>query len=99
MIQRGQQPGLAGEAGQPLGVRGEAIREDLDRHLAVEGRVDRFPDHTHPAFTDLLGQAVVEQLLSGLDGHFAIPLCRTKNRVYLVRTAVCWWAHQDSLLR
>jgi hypothetical protein len=39
---------------------GDALGEDLDRHLAVEGRIDRFPDHAHPAFADLLGQAVVE---------------------------------------
>jgi hypothetical protein len=35
-------------------------------------RLGRLPDNTHAAFTDLLGQTVVQQLLSGFDGHFAI---------------------------
>ena len=61
VVQRGQQLGLALEAGQPLGVVGERVGQDLDRHLAVERGVDRLPDHTHPALADLLDQAVVEQ--------------------------------------
>jgi hypothetical protein len=71
-FQRGQHLGLALEARQPLGIVGERGGQQLDRHLAVEGGVHRLPDDTHPALADLVDQAVVEQLLSGLDGHVAV---------------------------
>jgi hypothetical protein len=60
VVKDGQEFGLAFEACEAFGFGGDALGEDLDRHLAVEGRIDRFPDHAHPAFADLLGQAVVE---------------------------------------
>jgi hypothetical protein len=60
MVERGEQLRLALEAGQPVGVRGDDLRQDLDRHLAVERGVGRFPDDTHPALADLLGELVVQ---------------------------------------
>jgi hypothetical protein len=60
VAQRGQQLGLALEARQPLGVPGEVLGQDLDRHVAAERRVLGAPDHTHPALADLLDQAVVK---------------------------------------
>ena len=72
VAQRSEQLGFALEAGESLRIAGEGIGKDLDRHFAVEVGVRGFPDHTHPAFADLLDQAVVEQLLSGLDRHLGI---------------------------
>jgi hypothetical protein len=39
MVESGESLGLALEAGQPVGVRGEVGRQDLERHLAVQGRI------------------------------------------------------------
>ncbi len=73
VVEGGEQLGLALEAGQPLGVAGERVGEDLDGDLAVEGRVEGLPDHAHAALADLLDQAVVKQVLSGFDGHSSFP--------------------------
>ena len=69
MIERREQLGLALEARQPVGVLGEKIRQDLDRHLAVERGVERAPHHTHPTLADLLDEAVVAELLAGGEFH------------------------------
>ena len=37
----------------------------LDRHAAIQRRVHRLPDGTHPPLTDLLDDAVVQQHLAG----------------------------------
>ncbi len=73
MVQRGQQLRLALEAGQAHRVGRQPLGQDLDRHRAVEGGVERLPDRTHAPFADLLDQAVVEQLLPGFDAHPFIP--------------------------
>ena len=49
MIERGEHAGFALEAGQPIGVRGEQRRQDLDRDVASELRVARAVDLAHPA--------------------------------------------------
>ncbi len=69
VVQRREQLGLALEARQPLGVAGERLGQDLDRDVAVERRVDRLPDDPHPTLADLLGERVVQQVLSGFDLH------------------------------
>ena len=48
VIERGDHLGLAIEASDPVGIRRERLRQDLDRDLAVQRRVDRLPDHTLP---------------------------------------------------
>ena len=50
-------------------VRVLADREDLHRDPATESQVFRLPDGTHSPLPDLAGQAVVEELCSGFDGH------------------------------
>ena len=69
MIERGQQFRLALEAHQPVGVGAEGLRQDLDRHLAVERGVDRAPDLAHAALAELVDEPVVQQGLSGFDGQ------------------------------
>ncbi len=56
------------------GVAASVFGHELQRHVAVQACVLGLPDDTHPTFADLLDQAVVEQLLSGFDNHFA-TLC------------------------
>jgi hypothetical protein len=80
VVQRGQQLRLALQAGQPVGVAGQHRRQDLDRHLTIECRVEGPPDHTHPARADLLDQAVVQQLPAGFDGHSSVLLPRVLVR-------------------
>lgn len=41
MVQGGEKLRLALEAGEPLRIGGEAIRQDLDGHLTLEGGVER----------------------------------------------------------
>jgi hypothetical protein len=62
MVQAGQQLGFTFEALQPFLVGGQGLRQDLDRDLSIEGRVQRPPDHTHPTLADLLDDAVVQQV-------------------------------------
>ena len=52
MIERGEHARLALEARQPIGVAGEAPRQDLDRDVAAELRVARAIDLAHAADAD-----------------------------------------------
>ena len=52
MIEGGERLCLALEPGQPFGVRGERVRQDLDRDLATERRVCRPVDLSHPPIAD-----------------------------------------------
>ena len=49
MIERCQQLGLTLEAGQPFGISGEDVRQDLDGHLAIQVRVFGAVDFAHAA--------------------------------------------------
>ncbi len=61
MVEGGQRLGLALEAVQPLGVRGQLGRQQLERHLPLEPRVLGAIDLTHAARAELLEDAVVAQ--------------------------------------
>ena len=69
VIQRGQQLGLALEAGQAVRVVGEGCRQELDGDLAVEGGIDRLPHTAHPPLADFLAELVVQQCLTGFERH------------------------------
>src|SRR5262245_20944714 len=71
MVQRGQEPCFTVESRESIGIVRQARREELDRDVAAERRIDRLPHDPHPAFADLLGQAVVQQGNTGLDCHGA----------------------------
>ena len=58
------------------------LGQHLQCNLAPELRVLGLPDHAHPALADLLDQAVVEQLLSGLDVHAHTPSRNGVRRSY-----------------
>jgi len=60
VIQASQQLRFPLEPCQPLRLPGELFRQDLDCNFAVEGCVDRFPDHTHATLADLFDQAVMQ---------------------------------------
>src|SRR6202162_6677033 len=49
VIERGSGARLLFETREPVAIRSECLRQQLDRHLATEPRVARFPDLSHPA--------------------------------------------------
>ncbi len=53
------------KAGQPVGVGGERLGQDLERHVAVELRVVGLPDFTHPALAKEGGDVVASNALPG----------------------------------
>ena len=65
--------GLALEPREVHRVVRHLARKDLDGDLAVELGIDRPPDLSHAALTDLLDDAVVQQLPSGLERHEPPP--------------------------
>ena len=71
MVQRRGRLRLPLEAGQGLGVFGDVIGQELQGDKAVEGYVLGLVDHTHPAATQLLDDAVVRDGLADHSGHDA----------------------------
>jgi putative endopeptidase len=71
MVQRREQTGLALEAGEALGVRGEQVGQDLDRDVAAQRGVGGAPHHAHPAFAERSDDAVVGECGAGSEGHVA----------------------------
>jgi hypothetical protein len=63
VVERGEQLRLALEAGEPLRVGANRLRQHLDRHLAPQARVARAVDLTHPpgaeGSEDLIGAEAV----------------------------------------
>ena len=64
VVERGEQPGLALEAGEPLGIGGEGLGQPLERHLAPELRVGGAVDLAHAARADRGGDPVVRESLA-----------------------------------
>jgi len=64
MVEGGQDPRLALETGQPLGILGKGLGQDLDRDLATELAVLGPVDLAHPALAELVGDVVVRQIRS-----------------------------------
>jgi hypothetical protein len=58
MIERGERLGLALESGEPIGIGGERVGQDLDRHVAIQLRVAGFVDLAHAAGADSAGDFV-----------------------------------------
>ena len=61
VVERGQNPGLALEAGKALGVGDESLRQQLDGDLATEPRVAGPPHLAHTALTQLGGDLEMRQ--------------------------------------
>ena len=66
VVESGEEPGLAVEPGEPLGVGREALRQQLDRDLAPEPGVGRAKDLPHPPGPEGRRDPVVRQ---GLADH------------------------------
>ena len=68
-VQRGEHLGFPLEAGQPVGVGRERVRQHLQRHVPVERRVASLSDFAHPAFPEEGGHVVVPEAGAGGQGH------------------------------
>ena len=69
VIQRGEGLRLAFKSGQPLGVLGKRVGQDLDRHLTTQRRV-RSPIHlAHAAFPERRGDLVNAETGAGGQGQ------------------------------
>jgi len=64
MLQAGQGPGLALEAGLPLRIAMEFGREDLEGHVPAQLGVPRTEHFAHAALADRLDDFVVQELLA-----------------------------------
>src|SRR5205085_1459667 len=69
MRERGDGLGLALEAGERVGVRGQLRGEDLDRDLPVELRVARPVDLAHPARAERREDLVGTETGAGAESH------------------------------
>ena len=58
MVQGRERLRLALESGQAIQVRGERIRQHLERNLAAETGIGGAIDRTHPAFADPRGDFI-----------------------------------------
>jgi len=73
VVQRRGCLGLALKAQPALGIRGQRGRQQLQRDVAVELGVQRFPHQSHAALADALDEAVVSQHLSRFECQFGRP--------------------------
>ena len=67
VVEGGQDLGLALEPGEPIGIGGEGLGEELERDLAAQGRVGGAVDLTHAPGPEGRGDLVVRQGLSDQD--------------------------------
>jgi hypothetical protein len=72
MIERRQQFGLALEAGDPIGIAGENLRQDFDRHLAPQLRVARAIHLAHAAGAKGVDDFITADPRAGCQ-HGAVP--------------------------
>jgi len=75
MIQRRRRLRLALEASESLCVFGNVVRQELQRHKAVEFHILRFVNNTHPASAEFLDDEVVRD---GLADHWS-RIVRVRN--------------------
>ena len=69
MVERGQHLRFAFETGETLGIPGEGIRQDLDRHIASQHGVRGAPDDSHAALAERRDELVVGEHPTWREGH------------------------------
>ena len=69
MIQRGADFRLALEAKQPFGIAGKGLGQELQRDIAIELRVARAIDLTHPAHADAGDDFIGTEACAGRQGQ------------------------------
>ena len=74
VAERGEHLGLALEPREVLGIFGEALRQNLDRHLAAQLRVARAIDLAHAARAERRDDLVRTERGSICEGHECLTL-------------------------
>ena len=69
MVERRENLRLSLEPGQPIRIRREGFRQDLQGDLAVELCVGVLPDFPHPTFTDLGRDFVMAESGADVERH------------------------------
>ena len=69
MVQRGEELRFALEAGQPIGIAGEEVGQDLERDVAPEPRVAGAKHLAHAPGAELADDLVRAQFRAGSQGH------------------------------
>ena len=82
MVQRREGLGFARETCEPFGVVREAIRQNLDRHVAIEVGVPRAIDLAHAAGADQRDDFIRAEASSGRQRHDVPGYCRSANAMY-----------------
>ena len=72
VVERRQHLRFTLEAGQPFGITGKGVRQHLDRHVPVEGRVPGTVDLAHAAFADLGGDGIGAEGGAGFKRHRSV---------------------------
>ncbi len=72
MVQRGERPGFALEARDPFPIRGERVRQDLDRDFAIELRVACPIDFADSACPERRHNLIRAELRSGSEAHASV---------------------------
>ena len=80
VIQRREDFGFALEPSEPVGISRERLRQDLERHIAVERGVSGLIHLAHPAFADLGGDLVDAEAGAGGQGHGAASILPLAGR-------------------
>ena len=69
MIQRCEDLRLACEPREPLRIRREQLRQDLQRDIAIEPGIARAEDLTHAAFAEFVDDFVRSEMVAGGNAH------------------------------
>jgi len=88
VVQRGKNFGFALKPREPIGVRGERARENLDRDLTLQFRIGRSIHLAHPAFADLRGDIVNAEARPWSDGQPGVIIWARRD--FGVPTAPTW---------
>src|SRR5262249_19219583 len=81
MIERSQHLRFTLEAEHAAGIAGERLRQHLQRHVALQLRVARTVDLTHPAGANGRGDLVRTEFCADGDGQSTTSLCLALNFV------------------
>ncbi len=81
VIESGQQPGLALESGESIGIGSERVGQALDRDIAIEDEVSRPPHFAHAAPADRGENLVMAEPGAGSNGGVRARILSARPRV------------------
>ena len=88
MVQRGEDLGFALKTRQPIGIRRQRRRDDLDGDFALQPRVRRAIDLAHAAGADLRNDFVEAEPSAGCESQSVALIIRTTGRWHREQTPI-----------